>query len=382
MKSRLTMMLLAICTTALAQYSVPNLDPRVTVIESTLPQKVSTNDAGRQLNWAGADIRIGLPLYSGSPVSLLAMQAAINEMLTNYDGLVDMQKADVRVAPATATNHPVTKSQMDNALTNTATAAQGAKADAAIPAPAGATQGDMLRFDGTNWSKIPETVLVENRYLYFGTDQTVTEIQAAIDAVPRNLNGYNLYLAFSNGTYSLTDTLYVRNFQNGSTYFCTTSLVASSLTVPYTNQPVKIQNDGSHSPVVQFDNCDNLIIYDINFHYANAYTNKNTVVMVNCSVAIQASMFSSVTTNSVNNITGLLAQRSIFDIRACQFNNCKYGFHTLASVAAIQASGSGPVRPYRDLLAGAAIMLVTQTNLTTATGSAGLIINQAGATLP
>ena len=268
-------------------------------------------------------------------------------------------------------------------ITNTATAAQGTKADAAMPAPAGAIVGDMLRFNGTNWTAIPETVLIADRTIYFSSAQTVSEMQSAIDSVPRNLNGYNLYLAFSNGTYSLTDTLYVKNFKNGSTIFCTTSLTYSTLTVPYTNQPVKIQNNGLHTPVVRFDNCDDLKIYDINFHYANTYTNKIAVTTVGCSVAPFACMFSGVTTTAVNNIIGLVAQRSTFDMRACQFNNVKYGFqNSAAGIASIQASASGPVKPIADIFSATAVTMLNQTGLVTSVAAGGIVVNVAGATLP
>ncbi|HPL75459.1 MAG TPA: hypothetical protein PKW18_12950 [Candidatus Sumerlaeota bacterium] len=91
---------------AWAQYSVPNLDPRVNDLEAV-------TDA--------LDVRVGAVetgkaalVHSHAVGDVTGLQDALDgKVSTNDARQLDFTGADVRIADGTATNHPVTKSQLD-----------------------------------------------------------------------------------------------------------------------------------------------------------------------------------------------------------------------------------------------------------------------------
>lgn len=375
---------------AWAQYSVPNLDPRVNDLEAV-------TDA--------LDVRVGAvetgkaALVHGHIVSdVTGLQDALDGKVgTNDTRQLDFTGADVRVADGTDPAHPVTLSQLGargatnitagavvgyDEPTRTLTYVQG------IPVPSTSSTGDLLRYDGTNWVASAKTWLDENMVVYFYPTNTQEEIFATIAALPRNLNGKTLYLAWHNGTYNFTENLLVLGFNNGELYWGTTSLTYSTTSVAYTNQPIIFQNNGAFitgggGAVVRFENCDNLKIFDSRFLYDTAHTNKTACTMISCSAAVFGNRFGGATTNAANLINGMLTQRSVVDFRANYLDNCFAGISIQkASQMSIESSVSGPTRPRYDIRCMNAVANVNQTNLSNIAEFAGLIINQAGAILP
>lgn len=346
---------------AWAQYSVPNLDPRVNDLEAV-------TDA--------LDVRVGAvetgkaALVHGHIVSdVTGLQDALDGKVgTNDTRQLNWTGADVRVADGTQSNQPVTKAQLDGLL------------------PASPVAGDLVKYDGTNWVATAKTWLEEDTVVYFYPTNTLSEIQATIDALPRSLNGHKLYLAFNNGTYNFSSRLYISGFVGGTTIFCTTSLVASTSTTAYTNQPIIFRNNGflSDSAPIFFVGCSDLNIYDTKFWYADAHTNKNACVIIGCVGSIVGSMFSGSSTNAaVGFMSGLLAQRSIFDLRANYLDNVRYGVYaTRGSVLAVDSHVSGPIRPAYDVAASGGVLLLNQTNLTRSVGGGGILSVPPGAILP
>jgi hypothetical protein len=58
--------------------------------------------------------------------------------------------------------------------------------------------------------------LAEDKTVNLDNTMSTTEIQAEIDAQPKNLNGHTLTFQLANGTYSLDARLYFGNFYNGT----------------------------------------------------------------------------------------------------------------------------------------------------------------------
>ena len=82
--------------------------------------------------------------------------------------------------------------------------------------PAGTPADKKVTF--ANVQQLVAPVLTENTTVNFTSGMTAAEMQALIDAVPKNINGYNLYFDFGDGTYntSMTSALEFYYFYNGS----------------------------------------------------------------------------------------------------------------------------------------------------------------------
>lgn len=67
----------------------------------------------------------------------------------------------------------------------------------------------------TNWPTHVSELLSSNVLINVTTNMTSMEIQRAIEAVPRDLNGHRLDIAFAAGDYAITNTIAIMNFQGG-----------------------------------------------------------------------------------------------------------------------------------------------------------------------
>jgi len=83
--------------------------------------------------------------------------------------------------------------------------------------------------------------LIETTTVNLDSSMTTPEIQALIDAQPKNLNGHYLYFQFADGTYNLTDKLYFLNFRNGQIRIQGNT---SEMLLIHTTQAVIIKDSG------------------------------------------------------------------------------------------------------------------------------------------
>lgn len=83
-----------------------------------------------------------------------------------------------------------------------------------------ATNASAIETNTTNIAANAEDIeglsLTEDTTVDLDTSMTLTEIQAAIDAIPKNLGGYTLTIQFADGTYSIDSYVVIENFYNGT----------------------------------------------------------------------------------------------------------------------------------------------------------------------
>lgn len=83
-----------------------------------------------------------------------------------------------------------------------------------------ATSGNDGYLTSSDWTTFNNKVakLTANTTVNFNNTMTAVQIQALIDAQPKDLGGYTLTFQFADGTYTLSSALAFYNFSNGSVY--------------------------------------------------------------------------------------------------------------------------------------------------------------------
>jgi len=106
---------------------------------------------------------------------------------------------------------------------------------------------------------------------------TLAEMQALIDAVPKNLNGFTLTIQFADGNYSFGGQLYISCFHGGSINV----LGKSSDNTASSSKAVNLASSNNSYPVIRFNRCKATIAvsYIRFYHTGGSY---HTVYADNC----------------------------------------------------------------------------------------------------
>ena len=132
------------------------------------------------------------------------------------------------------------KNHADVVLNNTHRASDGTDhANVALNDTHRASDGKNHADVVSNTAAISALKMSANTILNFTTADSLATIQAAIDAIPKNLGSFNLSLRFADGTYSHASAIAVSNFYNGKVYI--TGNTGESSTTLHTNQGVIFQ---------------------------------------------------------------------------------------------------------------------------------------------
>jgi hypothetical protein len=106
--------------------------------------------------------------------------------------------------------------------------------------------------------------LTANTTVNLSNSMTAAQIQAQIDAQPKNLNGYELTFQFADGTYTLSSSLFFALFYNGIVNI--QGNMTETYTTKHTNQAVVLDFSGSSVYGLRFYNIGNCPLYLYNLH--------------------------------------------------------------------------------------------------------------------
>lgn len=224
-------------------------------------------------------------------------------------------------------------------------------------------------------------ILTADKTVSFSSSFTTAQIQALIDAQPKNLGGKSLTFKFADGTYNLSTGLYFTSFSNGSIYINgnssnNTVAFAKNVTISGSgNSPIFISTNSTYTEV-------NYLRLAVNTSaYAGSLTIENTNAVVNyCSL-----------TNYPRSIVGgsghgILAQgRAAIWIKTCYFNFLDAAIVSVYNSIINAQSNSQGSNASIAYLAYGGIIQVQNTGLTGvttySTGVGGLIVRPSGTTI-
>jgi len=155
------------------------------------------------------------------------------------------------------------------------------------------------------------------------SSQSATQIQAEIDAQPRNLNGFSLTFQFANGTYTLTDQLYFNAFYNGNLYIYGNS---SDSTLS-TTKSVYLNSTGAHH-CFRILNCKRIEIQYLKIESDSPYSCilcEDTILKVNACYLLG---------NSTASGAGVYNSYGNCYVSNTYVNNFQYGFRYNTCIAA------------------------------------------------
>ena len=92
-------------------------------------------------------------------------------------------------------------------------------------------------------TQISDARLIADTTVNLNSSMTATQIQALIDAQPKNMNGFDLIFQFADGTYTLDATLLFQHFYGGQTLRVRGNIGESGL---HTNQAVILNTTGTN----------------------------------------------------------------------------------------------------------------------------------------
>ena len=114
-----------------------------------------------------------------------------------------------------------------------------------------------MKHGNIEYSTGSDLALSANKTVNLDSTMTATEIQALIDAQPRNLGSYTLTFQFGDGTYTLTDSLDFFNFYGGGRLNIHGN--QSDSTSLSTAQSVYLDFSGGASNGIYVNNCSCLV---------------------------------------------------------------------------------------------------------------------------
>jgi len=117
--------------------------------------------------------------------------------------------------------------------------------------------------------------LQANTTVNFTSSLTTAQIQALIDAQPKNLNNYTLTFQFADGTYTLSDILYFKNFFGGTLYI----LGNSSDNTAALTKSVILQKSSNN--LVEIEGCTDVVLNYISFKLTNPTTSSDMCILFN-----------------------------------------------------------------------------------------------------
>jgi len=223
-------------------------------------------------------------------------------------------------------------------------------------------------------------ILTDNRTVAFSSSFTTAQMQALIDAQPKNLGGKNLTFQFADGTYNLSTGLSFNYFSNGALLIngnSSNNTVAANKNVTLSgSNPMYIANNSTYTEV----NYLKLIIR------TNSYT--GCLIVENTSPIVSYCSF----TNNPTSITGGTGHGIIGQsgakvlVRNCYFNfldaDIVAGYNSIVN-ALSNSQGSNASIAY--LSYGGGIIQVQNTGLTGVTTYnaqlGGLIVRPSGTTI-
>jgi hypothetical protein len=125
--------------------------------------------------------------------------------------------------------------------------------------------------------------LSANTTVNFTSSQTAAQIQASIDAQPKNLNGYTLTFQFGDGTYTLNNKLDFLSFFNGTLNIYGNTTETNNSTLHTTQLVILNSSSGSsHGLFVYGCHCKNILIRNFNILVADG-ANLSCIYAASCS---------------------------------------------------------------------------------------------------
>jgi type V secretory pathway adhesin AidA len=173
-------------------------------------------------------------------------------------------------------------------------------------------------------------ILTDNRTVAFSSSFTTTQMQALIDAQPKNLSGKNLTFQFADGTYSLTSALQFRSFGNGVIIIYGNSANNNS------NQAKNVTVTGaSGATAIYVSNCPYVTVRYLRINHSG--TDSRALNCDFCRIVTEYCSFVWTTANTTSGINFYL-EHGAGIISSCNF---AYGqFHIASAISAILTSTS------------------------------------------
>lgn len=267
------------------------------------------------------------PIQSGQPME--SARVNINNAIANISTLNEDKLDNVANSITTnnITNASVTKAKFENVTAKRVLGNMGASASA--PAEVAVLDEDNMVSDNNVSLATQQSIkayadsdkVMANTLVIFVATETATEIQAKIDAVPKNLNGKTVTFQFADGTYSLDAQLTITNFFGGRLIFQGNS--AENFLSRHTNQAaILVMTDESTSSLKRIFHIINgsaeIFIRNLRFNHPNSGVPAITVY--NASSRIQGCFFAS---NSPGTSRGVSSEHHA----SVQMNYCVIGAH-------------------------------------------------------
>lgn len=148
--------------------------------------------------------------------------------------------------------------------------------------------------------------LQETTTVNFDDSMSAADIQALIDAQPRNLNGFKLTFQFADGSYTLNDKIIFSGFENGIVKVWGN---ASESTLA-TTKSVNLTFTYSAAACVQFSHCS----AEVSFDYIKLTSNTSDCLMfTNCTAFYARAGYYTKTTGTPNGIVAIMSRGYVAD---------------------------------------------------------------------